>query len=259
MTNIDKFKDKQRYEKRALKTYIKDISSAKTADKLGELDVMFQPPFKEYYRAISNIVRPEMSVLEIGAGTGRHTEVLVKTGAQVSVLDISGSSLKINKLKNPKIYRLIEADMNSIPMKNKTIDVIVSCASLSYSEPIETDKELIRVLKPGGCLIILDSLNHNPVYKINRLMRYFIGMRTKTSIKRIPDINRIQEFQKYFRTSEIKYFGTFLWFVYPLSFVMGKRLMVKINQWIEENFQNGKYAFKFVLVCQDKSEVKQPV
>ena len=45
--------------------------------------------------------------------------------------------------------------------------------------------EIYRVLKQGGILIIVDSLNHNPVYKFNRWIHYLYGNNNEDEIDEI--------------------------------------------------------------------------
>ena len=56
--------------------------------------------------------------------------------------------------------------------------------------------EIYRVLKPGGFVIIVDSLNNNPIYKFNRYLHYLRDNRSKDTLQRIPDIILINKYKK---------------------------------------------------------------
>jgi ubiquinone/menaquinone biosynthesis C-methylase UbiE len=113
--------------------------------------------------------------LELGAGFGRHTSVIADCGVKLIVNDISESALEINNLIHPNIFKSIASNMDAIPLPNQSIDVVICCGSLSYADPKKVNREIFRLLKPGGHLIILDTLNHNPIYRINRYIKVLTG------------------------------------------------------------------------------------
>lgn len=205
--------------------------------------------FDYYYECIRKNINSNMDVLELGAGMGRHSGVILDTGANLTVNDISASSLKVLKRIYPDIKIMIVSSMDQVPIAAKSFDVIVSCGSLSYADPNILDKEIFRLLRNGGSLIILDSLNHNPFYKFNRVFKSFIKRRSKSSVKRIPDFGRIDRISRHFNNSDIKFFGTYFWIIRILDFVIGQDLANKTNMMLEKYFPSGKNAFKFVLVC----------
>lgn len=59
------------------------------------------------------------------------------------------------------------ADMEQLPFENESFNIVTSAGSLSYGYQIKVDYEIRRVLKPNGFFICVDSLKHNPIYKIN--------------------------------------------------------------------------------------------
>jgi SAM-dependent methyltransferase len=207
--------------------------------------------FDYYYECIGKNINSKMDVLELGAGMGRHSGVILDTGANLTVNDISASSLDVLKRTYPDIKNVVVSSMDQVPIESKSYDVIVSCGSLSYADPNILDREIFRLLRNGGSLIILDSLNHNPIYKLNRVFKYFIKRRSKSSVKRIPDLDRIDRLSKYFNKSDIKFFGTYFWMITILGFFIGQDLANKTNILLEKYFPSSKNAFKFVLVCNE--------
>lgn len=207
--------------------------------------------FDHYYECIRKNINSKMDVLELGAGMGRHSGVILDTGANLTVNDISASSLKVLKRIYPAIKNMIVSSMDQVPIEAKSYDVIVSCGSLSYADPNILDKEIFRLLRNGGSLVILDSLNHNPLYKLNRVFKYFIKKRSKSSVKRIPDLDRIDQLSRHFNKSDIKFFGTYFWIIRILDFVIGQDIANKTNILLEKYFPSSKNAFKFVLVCNE--------
>ena len=207
--------------------------------------------FDYYYKCIEKNIHTKMDVLELGAGMGRHSGVILGTGANLTVNDISVSSLDVLKRIYPDIKNVLVSSMDQIPIESKSYDVIVSCGSLSYADPNILDGEIFRLLRNGGSLIILDSLNHNPIYKLNRTFKFFIKRRSKYSVKRIPSLDRIYRLSKHFNKSDIKFFGAYFWLISILDFVIGEDLANKTNSLLEKYFPSSKNAFKFVLVCNE--------
>ena len=237
--------EKNRYDNRAkdelLKIKNKDFDQTNYSE-------FISPIFDRYYELICSLIKPGMRVLEIGAGTGSHTEIIVKTGAHVVVQDISEVSLEVLRAKIGRGIETIASNMESIPIIDRTFDFIVCCNVLSYGSPTVVNKEIFRLLKPGGSLLIMDSLNHNYIYRLNRRIHYYRGNRTKSTLKRVPNFKRIQGFSKSFESSSCFYFGSYYWIVIPLNFLLGQHVAFSLNKIFEKIKPSGLSSFKFILI-----------
>jgi SAM-dependent methyltransferase len=240
-------KEKQRYDNRA-KEELKMINNQKFLQ--VSHSEFIDPIYDKWYELINNLIKPRASVLEIGAGTGTHTKVIFDTGADVTVQDISEISLKVLRTKLKYDIETIASNMESIPINDCTFDFIVCCNVLSYGNPVMVNNEIYRLLKPGGSLLIMDSLNHNYIYRLNRRIHYYRGNRTKSTLKRVPSIQRIQEFSKRFESNMCFYFGSYYWIVIPLKFLLGQRIAFRFNEIFENIRPSGLSSFKFILVCE---------
>ncbi len=241
--------DKNLYDKAASKFL--NHSNIELMKLSGTYDIspVHRPPFDYYYELIKNNIKPGMKVLELGSGMGRHTRILIETGASIYVNDISSEALKVCKRMNPGIHRVIESSMDATKLDSNSIDAIVSCGALSYVDPKKLDQEIIRLLRPNGEIIIIDSLNENPIYKINRFIRFLLGKRSWNSIRQIPSLQRINLLRGYFQHSEIKFFGSYLWIILPLNIFLNSDQISKINLYLEERFKSRRLAFKFVIIA----------
>lgn len=206
------------------------------------------PPYSEYISQLNNLIRSHHKVLELGAGTGKITTSLVSIGADITAIDISAESLHVLRVRSNDKIKTVLADIESLPFEDSFFDFVISSGSLSYGVPSLVDHELRRVLKPQGSIIILDSLNHNPIYRINRLVSFLRGKRTRSSIETIPNLGRVEGLARLFESSKVLYFGHYLW-IHPLLRVFtprrfADRVMMQLNR------MNGprKMAFKFVLI-----------
>ena len=239
--------ERQRYDQYASK----ELQLVKVGDAgaaLADIAELHKAPFLKYYEEISRKIEPGMNVLELGAGTGRHTSVIYSDAVSLTALDISGKSLALLKARLPSVETLV-ASMEEIPLPTKSVDMIISSGSLSYGDPDLVNKEIFRLLKPGGHLIVLDSLNGNPIYRLNRWLHYARGKRTKSTISRIPDKTRIESLSLGFNNSEIFYFGSYLLMIDFLQVFLGPDRANQINLKLEKKCPSKKNAFKFVLTC----------
>lgn len=110
-------------------------------------------------------VRPGHKVLDLAGGTGdlaAKFSHLVGDAGQVVLADINGSMLSLgrDKLLNAGIAKNVafaQSDAQYLPFKDNTFD----CVSIAFGLRNVTDKDLalaaiLRVLKPGGRLLILE-------------------------------------------------------------------------------------------------------
>ena len=122
----------------------------------------FSDNVREEAIAAANIQAGQLAA-DIGAGTGFITEGLVQKGLKVIAVDQSQAML--NEMKN-KLgtfdnidYRIGESD--DLPIRDETVDVIFSNMYLHHVEsPQVAIKEMVRVLKTGGKIIITDMDVH---------------------------------------------------------------------------------------------------
>ncbi len=188
--------------------------------------------------------------LEIGAGMGAFTETLLKMGALTFATDISDNSLKVivKKFGGYETLQTKVADMESLPFNNDSFDVVTSAGSLSYGDNALVLTEIYRVLKDDGIFICVDSLNHNPVYRLNRWLHYLRGNRTLSTLKRIPTQLLIDKYEEKFGSVNIRYFGGFTWMIPLLMLIFNEKNIADIIDRLDILIGVKKSAFKFVMI-----------
>lgn len=244
----DKQVERNRYDDRALKLLSKGTFDKDTGSSSYSLPIRM--PYLRYEEMHNKFIENNNNVLEIGAGTGMHTRSLLETGAFVMATDISPNSVKIIKKKYEKYFsKLITkvADMESLPFSNETFDVVCSAGSLSYGDNQVVMNEINRVLKPGGIVIIVDSLHENPIYIINRWIGYFRGTRSLSTIKRMPTLKLIREYEDKFNIIKLNFFGSLTWLSPMLTFLR-KDLVGRFLDRFDTLINVKRSAFKFVVV-----------
>lgn len=90
-------------------------------------------------------------ILEIGCGTGKNLEVLGKFGKSWG-LDISQEAIKFCTKRGLENVSLGEAE--NIPFPKDNFDIVVLLDVLEHTNDIKAIKEIYRVLKPKGYLIV---------------------------------------------------------------------------------------------------------
>lgn len=107
--------------------------------------------------------KPE-SILDIATGTGDLAINLAETNASKIVgLDISSGMLEIGKekIKKKNLEHKIEmvlGDSENMPFEDNTFDAITVAFGVRNFETLENGlKEILRVLKPSGVFVILET------------------------------------------------------------------------------------------------------
>jgi SAM-dependent methyltransferase len=101
-----------------------------------------------------------LSVLDLGAGCGWLAYRLAQRGHRVAAVDLLEDSLDgLGAIRHYASDVLpVVAEFDRLPLACPTIDLVVFNAALHYSTNYGTTlRESLRVLRPGGTLVILDS------------------------------------------------------------------------------------------------------
>lgn len=253
MTNQDKLIERNRYDERAQSQLYESLAVIEAPLGSQSMPSYLKAPYIYYEQSITELVKPEHHVLELGAGSGMHTRVLLQTGAQITASDISPKSLSLLKQRLHSIPGNLKtevADMECLPFNDSSFDVITSAGSLSYGDPCLVDIEITRVLKPGGMLICVDSLNHNPVYRANRWLHHMLGNRSKSTLKRMPDLARIKTLGERFSSVNVRYFGAITFAMPVVARFFGENTAQATSDHIDQLVGTKRSAFKFVIVAQ---------
>ena len=103
-------------------------------------------------------------ILDIATGTGDLAIALSETGAREIIgLDISKGMLDVGRKKIlsknlEEIIQMVQGDGESLPFEKDHFDAITVAFGVRNFEDLEKGlKEILRVLKPGGILAILET------------------------------------------------------------------------------------------------------
>lgn len=163
---------------------------------------------KAYDRLISH-VRERQSILDIGCGTGALTLRAAKKGAQVKGIDVNAQMLEIahKRIAEAELEQNVELCEVGVAEladeRAESYDAVMS--GLCFSELTEDEfiyclKEVKRILKPGGLLLVADEVMPKSIPKkiLHQLIRfplviitYLLTQTTTHSIRNLSE--RIKE------------------------------------------------------------------
>jgi ubiquinone/menaquinone biosynthesis C-methylase UbiE len=160
------------------------IASDSFRDKGADWDEMraLDLPAAAVEAALLSIVPPDDGgcLLDIGTGTGRVLELLAPRVRQALGIDASKSMLALARarLAGPDYAHCAVrlADMYRLPLASSSYDTVVLQMVLHHAEePAVVIAEAVRVLRPGGRLLLIDLAEHGRQDLIMRLAHRWPG------------------------------------------------------------------------------------
>ena len=120
--------------------------------------------FKRYYTTLFDL-EPESytgkRILDVGCGPRGSLEWATMAAERVGLDPLADSYLELGASAHEMSY--VNANSEEIPFADGHFDVVCTFNCLDHVNDLdETIDELIRVLAPGGLLLLLTDLNHEP-------------------------------------------------------------------------------------------------
>ncbi len=114
-------------------------------------------------------------VIDVGAGTGHATGLLLKRGARVVAAEPGAAMATQLRRALPEVP-LVRAVGEALPFKAVSADMITYAQSWHWTDPARSVREAVRVLRPGGAMVlfwnIADPDVEWAVEQERRLVRY---------------------------------------------------------------------------------------
>ena len=120
-------------------------------------------------KMLSSHLKPGMTVLELGCGTGCFTRELARSGADIVAIDVSPELLAIAKLNCsvPNVRFQIQ-NAYSLSYSEAVFDSVVGSSVLHHLEIEEALRGVYRVLKPEGTICFTEPNMLNPQIAIQK-------------------------------------------------------------------------------------------
>jgi demethylmenaquinone methyltransferase / 2-methoxy-6-polyprenyl-1,4-benzoquinol methylase len=121
-------------------------------------DVLALGRTRRWRRAVVDAVDPRLGdrVLDLAAGTGTSTVALTRAGAEAVACDFSLGMLAVGRRRLPAT-RFVAGDALHLPFPDARFDAVtISFGLRNVVEPAAALRELLRVTRPGGRLVVCE-------------------------------------------------------------------------------------------------------
>ncbi|MQY66885.1 MAG: methyltransferase domain-containing protein [Dehalococcoidia bacterium] len=111
-------------------------------------------------------INKDDTILDIGCGGGRTVNTMAKIAAEGKVygIDYSEVSVAVSTSKNKRLIdagrvRILHASVDSLPFSDDMFNLVIAVESCHFwPDLVNNLKEIRRVLKPGGSVIIVNAI-----------------------------------------------------------------------------------------------------
>ena len=116
---------------------------------------------------------PGQTILDLAAGTGSSSIVFLREGVKVVAADFSQGMLEEGRKRHPEL-EFVFADAAELPFADKEFDTVTISFGIRNVEKTEVAlAEMLRVLKPGGKLVICE-FSRIPNKLMHSLYRFYL-------------------------------------------------------------------------------------
>ncbi|MBI3001932.1 MAG: metalloregulator ArsR/SmtB family transcription factor [Deltaproteobacteria bacterium] len=130
--------------------------------------------------AIEKLVPPNLTVADIGCGTGSLSLELARLAKKVIAVDLSREMIRqANRVARERasqniVFRL--GDAEKLPLEDRSVDAAFCVLVLHFLEqPAKAVLELCRILRPGGPVILVDLVPHGQEWMREEMAHRWLG------------------------------------------------------------------------------------
>ncbi len=194
-------------------------------------------------------------VLDFACGSGENGIYAARCGAEVTGIDISPEGVE-NANLNAKLAGVFDRcrfqvmDGENMTFPDNTFELAVEYGALHHVDLRKAMAELNRVLKPGGEMICIEALRHNPfIHWYRKRTRH---LRTEWEINHILRVQELDIVREYFSIVSIKFFHLAVLAAIPFRktgfFKPLRRVLDNIDALLLGNELIGKYGWIMIFI-----------
>jgi len=159
------------------------------------------------------------TILDVGCGSGQNSIYFALLGGKVLGIDKRRSCLteavrlsESYAVNNYCLFSRCRAEF--LPIANESIDIIFSKSTIQYMDRKKVLCEYLRIIKPGGIVILIENKPLNPFINIFRLHRKLFKntpdeISYKNSIKGYLASSEVKKFSENFKYTEVRDYHLF--------------------------------------------------
>lgn len=132
----------------------------------GEWDSLRHQLFGDAFtcQALVSLINPDWIVADLGCGLGNVSKYLAPVVKKVIAIDREPAMLDAAR-KSLAAFDNIDfqqGDITKLPIKDQQVDAaIVFLVTVYLEQPVDAIKEVARILRPGGIVLIVDLVSHD--------------------------------------------------------------------------------------------------
>lgn len=117
------------------------------------------------WRSLAGLAPRQRLVVDLGTGTGDLLPYLAPRAERVVAVDFSGAMLRKARARlaegEARHVHFVRGELEALPLPDGVADGVVASLVLHHTaRPAEAVREMARVLRPGGRLVLVDFLSH---------------------------------------------------------------------------------------------------
>jgi ArsR family transcriptional regulator len=143
-------------------------------------------------RAIAHLAPPGLTVCDVGTGTGILAKELAQLGMRVVAVDPAPRRLEAARAAFEKEgitnVELRGGEAQALPLGDAEVDAAFAHMVLHYvPQPAEAIREMARVVKPGGRVVVVDFVQHEAEWMREELGVLWLGFPSDEVVRWLAD------------------------------------------------------------------------
>jgi len=220
----------------------------------------FDPFLLSSYQFLQSYLKDKLAgkkVLDFGCGNGVHSFWLAEAGAEVIGIDLSQKSLELARERAKKQTKgigpqFLVMDCEKLEFADNSFDIIFDGGTFSSLDLQKVFPELARVLRPGGFVVGIETLGHNPLINAKRKLNTLVGKRTGWAASHIVQMQDFENAKQYFSSVKVYFFHVTGWVTFPFLKIPGFTLVLAGFETLDKMLEKipflRRYSFKAVFI-----------